>query len=280
MGAWMINMDFNLIYRAEDKNNTRLNRRLMGQFQQLLNEALLKECHLEGHLYTWSYEREHRTREKIDCVFITNECEAIHPNHHLHSLASPCSDHTPLVLKTDASFAGKKHFHFRSIWIHATDFLEVVASARSCPLHDASPFKRLDWLFRNTASVLKSYSDRFVGNVQMQLEITKVVIHRLEVVRDHHNLAPFEQELRKLFKGKTLGLASLQRSIACQESRVHWLSEGDTPTRFFQAYANSRKCRNHIHELECDGRLLSDEQGTPAVIFNYFDAILGTTTTR
>jgi hypothetical protein len=31
-GAWMINEDFNLIYRAEDKNNTRLNRRLMGHF--------------------------------------------------------------------------------------------------------------------------------------------------------------------------------------------------------------------------------------------------------
>lgn len=119
----------------------------------------MKECHLEGRLYTWSNKREHPTLEKIDRVFITNEWEAIHPNHHLHSLASLCSDHVLLVLKTDASFAGKKCFHFRSFWVCAPDFLEVVASAWSYPLRDASPFKQLDWLFQNTARVLKSWSD-------------------------------------------------------------------------------------------------------------------------
>jgi hypothetical protein len=41
-----------------------------------------------------------------------------------------------------------------------------------------------------------------------------------------------------------------------------------------------RRRRNHIHELECDGRLLSDEQEKAVVIFSYFDVVLGTTATR
>jgi hypothetical protein len=89
-GAWMINGDFNLIYHAEDKNNCRLNHRLMGQFRRFLNVAELKEAFLDGQLFTWSSERSHPTLEKIDRVFFTNEWEAIYPQHYLHSLPSLC----------------------------------------------------------------------------------------------------------------------------------------------------------------------------------------------
>jgi exonuclease III len=39
---WLIAGDFNLIYEARDKNNTTLNRRLMGQFRAAINLAELK----------------------------------------------------------------------------------------------------------------------------------------------------------------------------------------------------------------------------------------------
>jgi hypothetical protein len=59
-------------------------------------------------LFTWSNERAHPTLEKIDRVFFTNEWEAIHPHHYLHSMTMLCSDHAPLVLKAGDSYAGKK----------------------------------------------------------------------------------------------------------------------------------------------------------------------------
>jgi hypothetical protein len=49
---WMINDDFNLNYRAEDKNNGRLNRRRMGQFDRFINDASLQEIHLNEQLFT------------------------------------------------------------------------------------------------------------------------------------------------------------------------------------------------------------------------------------
>lgn len=39
----LITGDFNLIYKAEDKNNNRLNRRLMGHFRQAIELMELKE---------------------------------------------------------------------------------------------------------------------------------------------------------------------------------------------------------------------------------------------
>jgi hypothetical protein len=67
-----VNGDFNMIYRVRNKNNTHLNHLLMGQFRKFLNDAALKEVHLQGHLFTWRNECSHPTLEKIDWVFVSN----------------------------------------------------------------------------------------------------------------------------------------------------------------------------------------------------------------
>jgi hypothetical protein len=101
---------------------------------------------MRGHTPPW---------RRLIAVLFTNEWEAIHPHHYLHSMASICSYHAPFILKT-ISFASKKRFHFRSFSARALGFMEAVANAWRCPMRDASPFKWLDWLFQNTARVLKS----------------------------------------------------------------------------------------------------------------------------
>jgi hypothetical protein len=57
-GPWLITDDANLIYKVEGKNNSKVNRWLMGQFRQFINESSLKEIDQSGHLYTWNSERE------------------------------------------------------------------------------------------------------------------------------------------------------------------------------------------------------------------------------
>jgi hypothetical protein len=54
-------------------------------------------------------------------------------------------------------------------------------------------------------------------------------------------------------KLKSLGLASLHRTIARQVSWLLWLKEGDAPTQFFQAYENGCRRKKFIRTLECDG---------------------------
>lgn len=143
-GPWLLNGDFNWIYRVQDKNNDRLNRRRMGQFCHFLNDAALKELHLQGRLFTWSNEREHPTLEKIGRVFVSAEWEMLFPHNDLSSLASICSDHAPLFLRLDSAISQTWRFHFRSIWTKYPRYLDTVQQAWHCPLNGTDPCPRLD----------------------------------------------------------------------------------------------------------------------------------------
>jgi exonuclease III len=155
-GSWMICGDFNMVYRAEDKNNCHVNRRLMGKFRRFINEATLQEIHLNGRLFTWSNERAHPKLECIDSVFISNEWEELFLANELHLLVSLCSDHAPLLLQCDAPLMDKGCFHFRAFWPKCVGFMEVIQQAWHCPMQGANPFRKLDWLLRNTTRFLKS----------------------------------------------------------------------------------------------------------------------------
>jgi ADP-dependent phosphofructokinase/glucokinase len=51
LSRWIVMGDFNLIYRAQDKSNGRVNRPLMNGFRIILDDLELKELHLHGRRY-------------------------------------------------------------------------------------------------------------------------------------------------------------------------------------------------------------------------------------
>jgi hypothetical protein len=96
------------------------------------------------------------------------------------------------------------------------------------------------------------------------------------MARDRHFLAAHEESLRQRLKLKSLALSSLQRTIAHQESRLLWLKEGDTPTKFFHIHANARRKKKFIRTLHQDGQVLVSEEVKAQAFFNFFDEVLGT----
>jgi hypothetical protein len=66
----------------------------------------------------------------------------------------------------------------------------------------------------------------------MQIMLASEPILRFDVAMESRQLSPDEIALRLLLKKKLLGLASLERTIARQRSRILWLREGDVCTRF------------------------------------------------
>ncbi|KAM0829122.1 hypothetical protein ACQ4PT_067074 [Festuca glaucescens] len=140
---------------------------------------------------------------------------------------------------------------------------------------EANPSKRLAAKLSATAKALTSWNDRFIGNVKLQILVANELILRLDVAMESRALSRGERGLRKLLKGKLLGLASLERTIARQRSRITWLSEGDACTRFFHLHANHRRRKNFITHFKVDGSLVADQEGKAKAADAFYEQLLG-----
>jgi exonuclease III len=126
LGPWLAGGDFNLIYRAEDKNNSNLNRAMMGRFWRFIDDCKLKEIPLIGRKFTWSNERDNPTLVRLDRAFCCSEWEDLFPEAGLQNAASGISDHCPLTLSLNFCPPQKRRFHFESFWPQLPRFYEAV----------------------------------------------------------------------------------------------------------------------------------------------------------
>jgi len=72
----------------------------------------------------------------------------------------------------------------------------------------------LDYKLRNVARALRSWSDKKVGSVRLQLVLAREVILRFDVAQETRPLTASETRFRKSLKVRVLGLASLVRMMA------------------------------------------------------------------
>lgn len=79
----------------------------------------------------------------------------------------------PLLVMANAIPWAKKRFGFEPYWIKIPGFMEVIASAWSATLIHADPFRILDYKLRNMARALRSWSDKKIGSVRLQLALAR-----------------------------------------------------------------------------------------------------------
>jgi hypothetical protein len=168
-GAWLICGDFNMIYQACDKNNSRLHHGVMRHFRSVLDDLQLDELHLSGRLFTWSNRRECPTLERLDRAFASVDWMDQYSNHHLRCLSSDSSDHAPLLLVLNSEPWARPRFRFDDCWTRIPGFKEVVTEAWNATILASDPCRVLDQKLRSIAKAPRSWRARKVGNIRLQL---------------------------------------------------------------------------------------------------------------
>ena len=128
--------------------------------------------------------------------------------------------------------------------------MDIVKEAWACDLGITDPFLRLDIMLRNTARALAACGQREIGNIKLQIAIANIVILWFDYAMENRRLTEEERWLRRTLKQLVLGLASLERTIARQRSRITWLKEGDANTQLFHLVANGRRTMNYISSIK------------------------------
>jgi hypothetical protein len=275
-GPWLVMGDFNLIVKAEDKNNENLNRAMMGRFRRLINDLGLHDIPLHGRKFTWSNLQESPTLVRLDRALCSTGWDQLFPNSLLQSAATDGSDHCPLLFNLHAVKPVKSRFHFESFWTKLDGFQDVVLAAWSSVPTSHCPFDTLARKFQATVRGLQSWGHKMIGHVGSQLGLAREVLHQLEIAQDNRNLSIQERWLRNEVKRHSLALSSLQRTIARSRSRISWLAEGDANTSLFHSHARHRKRKNFIYKLTTeDGQVLVDHEDKEDNIFNFYNNLLG-----
>lgn len=208
-GPWQLGGDFNMILFAADKNNDRLNRRVMHRFRRFLTDHELRDLYMNGWRYTWSNERDQPTLVRDDCILCTSTWESQHPHCFLQCLSSAASDHCPLLVDCTPRILGARRCHFERFWPQLDGFLDVVSEAWLSVPPDPDPFPTLVLRLKATSRRLQSWSSRTIGNIALQLQVARELIACLDAAQDMRALTTSETWLRRKLKGAYLGLASL-----------------------------------------------------------------------
>jgi hypothetical protein len=175
----------------------------------------------------------------------------------------------------NTAFKPKRRFKFELFWTKLEGFEEAVKEAWTCDAGITDPFRRLDALFRNAAEYFQSWGQKKVGNVKLQIAIANTLILRLDIAQEHRALSPGERWLRKMLKLSVLGLASLERTIARQRSRIRWLKEEDANSKFFHAVANGQRTKNFIPSIRFGNDIIVDQDRKVEVFTAAYRDLLG-----
>ena len=274
---WMLNDDFNMIYQARDKNNSNINRRMMGCFRRAIDLAGLKEVKCKNRRFTWSSEREDPTLCSIDKVFCNLACEDMHPNFVLMAASTSFSDHCPLVLANGVRPVTRARFRFENFWTVFPHFQETVQHAWERPVCHDCPFVRLKKKMERVVVDLTVWSKSVFGGAKLQFHIANEVIMRLDAALEARPLSPEELHLRKQLKLKVLGLAAIERARKKQASRISWLRAGDANSKFFHARVLSRRKKYYIHSIKHGDAIVTEPREKAKLAFDHFARGLGDT---
>jgi hypothetical protein len=208
---WLLLGDFNLIYRASDKSNGHINRRLMNSFRLLVDEVEMKELHLHGRRFTWSSGTQTPTQTKIDHVFASKEWEILHSDCHLQAGSTSISDHCPMILSCAPFHKRFKGFRFESWWLLVPDFKDIVSQSWQKSVNSANKARVIHIKLSRLAKELKKWSRQKTAAKKQDSLATEQLVFQLDQTQDDRQLTEDEIQVRKEAKNKTLAYAAFRK---------------------------------------------------------------------
>jgi len=172
--------DFNEVLYYWEKFGTRMAKNYrMQTFQNYLNDCLLMEIDCKWCAFTWSNNRieANLVKEKLDRVFCSLDWRLSFPEAKAYALPVVGSDHSPLLLMSNAKPAKKiRDFHFEAFWTEDEECREIVKQAwQSQNLYEA----RLRDKLMAVKHALKEWSKKKFPNSQSRIKALKQELQSL-----------------------------------------------------------------------------------------------------
>ncbi|KAJ9548141.1 hypothetical protein OSB04_020684 [Centaurea solstitialis] len=266
---WVVMGDFNDLLSQEEKQGLHEHPDWCIQgFRETLSDCRLMDLSMHGFPFTWSRHKgkPNEVLERLDRAVASQSWINLFPNHWVENLTIPLLLYTHQVRQP---YPHIKIFRFENKWLQEPSFDKLFLDSWNNLGNIDLPSK-----LSSLAVTFKKWGRNL--NLSFKNDV-KDAYSKLSLLRGNPNPianAAFEEERQRL-----LAILLLEEEHWRQRSKVFWLKEGDTNTKFFHAVANGRRKSNRIIKLQDDnGQWVEDVIGLHNLATEYFTRLFSTST--
>lgn len=270
MIPWIICGDFNAIFTMEDKPSGAPNLQEIRIANRFMWDLRLCEPPTVGRRYTWTNGQRDPIWVKLDRFQVNSPWSDRFPRMLQKSLPRLGLDHVPIRLEVGEHFSTPRSFRLELVWYTVEGFREMVQkwwkemTPVGCGAYVIS--KKLAGL----RDRLRVWAKESFGSIKLKKLDLLQEVERLDIIKESRCLSSDEVVLEQHLFQSLETIRKQEEIYRRQRSRLQWLKEGDNNTKFFQAVANVRKCRNLIPGISQDGNLVFDPRGIGRIFMSRF----------
>ncbi|KAJ8485323.1 hypothetical protein OPV22_017808 [Ensete ventricosum] len=259
---WVVLGDFNTVRYTNEKVGARvLSECQLQHFNDCIDTAALTDMKSVGDWFSWNNQStaERKIMARLDRCLINQEWLAVFPDSLLEYGAKLFSDHSIMHIHADKALPRvKKPFRFFNMWSSHPKFLEVIKSAWDINVFGSPPYILCQKL-KACKAALKKWNSTTFGNINDRVQLCK---KELMAVQSELNLQPLDANLiykEAAARNNFMQALKQEECFLKQKSRQHWLTLGDSNTKFFYAAIATRRATNRIKKCKgIDGNLIED----------------------
>ncbi|KAL0289202.1 UNVERIFIED_CONTAM: Retrovirus-related Pol polyprotein from type-2 retrotransposable element R2DM [Sesamum radiatum] len=273
---WCVLGDFNAVIDASEICGTSADvSNAMAEFQDCITAAALVHLSFTGCLFSWHNCREGSSSlwKRLDRILINAAWLTTWPNSKYICALPSTSDHSPLILSGYDRGMGRGTFRFANFLAKQPGFLSSVWSIWRHNIHGTQMFgvvnklKSLKPIFRAQRKVK--------GDLSKNVQQAKVFLDKAQVLFDVYKEGLLLQ-LVKMCQVLYCVSVKQERSMLQQRAKLNWLKDGDQCTKVFFRKINTRRARQHIHQImDSTGELKSEPSQVVSEFVSYYQTLLG-----
>ncbi|KAL9675311.1 hypothetical protein QQ045_003513 [Rhodiola kirilowii] len=213
-------------------------------------------------------------KARLDRAFGNMAWKILFSGYVVTHLISSVSDHLPLLLlvnfQVKIQWLKKKLFRFEPMWLRHKDFRGFMESCWGKRVYAQMDFFSK---LKSCKKDLKQWNSEIFGKVHKRISGIKKELEDLQSKFRTEEIIKAEAQLR----GELDEWLVREELMWRQRSRVEWLREEDSNTKYFHFRASQRRKKNTVSRIkDSNGRWITDEVGICKEAVNYFSNIFKT----
>ncbi|KAM1498581.1 hypothetical protein ACFX10_021399 [Malus domestica] len=243
---WICGGDFNeFLWDHEKSGGAEVRYNRTRYLEEFMSKLEVFDLGFNGPKFTWRGKRNGQLVEaRLDRGLVNESWQTLWPNSRVTNGTTLGSDHSQVIVQCEPRIGKRKRiFRFEAHWANDTDCKEIVKNAWD-KVQVGNSVERWNLKINETRSNLSKWSRDKFG--QRSRQIQKLMDHLGQLQLNWRGNSHEIEELTK----KVDRLWRQEESVWQQKSRVQWLKDGDTNTKFFHQSTIQRRRRNQVISLK------------------------------